>query len=124
MWIRPESGRLGDRLIVSRINWPEDWHSQDPWPLHLASGSNCLADCASADSLVVHADTVAGVPAYVETGLVTGGEPGFRRDPVLVASWSPSEHIRVIVYGFAARPATLDTLRSMARSVSVAGGKR
>ncbi len=123
MWMRADSPRLGDRIIVSRIKWPEDWHEQDPWPFHLASGSNCLADCATADSLVVHTDTVGHVAAHVETGLVTGGEPDFRGDPVLVASWSPTPHVRVIAYGFAARPGTLDTLRSIARTVSVASGK-
>jgi len=118
-WARHGGGRLGDRIIVSTVKWPDDWHETDPWPFHLASASNCLADCATVDSLTVHEDTIGGAPAWIETGLVTGGFSGFRRHPVLVASWSPSAQLRVLVYGFATRSATLDTIRAVAGTITL-----
>jgi hypothetical protein len=58
----------------------------EQWPLRLASGPTCLADCTTAENVVSSRDTLAGVPAYVERGLVSGGIAGERRVPRLVAS--------------------------------------
>jgi len=89
----------------------------DRWPPHLASGPECGADCATADSVVEHLDTLAGIAVHVETGLVSGGFPGFRRQPALAAGWIIPTGARVWVQGLAPHGATLDTLRTALRSL-------
>jgi hypothetical protein len=76
---------------------PEHWlaisvHQQpalepgEQWPLTLASSADCIADCATVEQLAVRRDSLAGVPAYIETGLVSGGFSGEEQAPALVAS--------------------------------------
>jgi len=96
-----------------------DTTDDDSWPPHLASRASCLADCATADSVVQHVDMLVGSVVQVETGLVSGGEPGFRRQPALTAGWTTAWGSRVRVSGPAAHGATLDTLRIALRSLTV-----
>ena len=86
----------------------------------LASDSTCVADCMAVDSLRAHLDTVAGNVTRTETGLVTGGFAGLRRKPTVQISWavSPDEH--GFAQGWAANPATLDTLRQAVRTLRLA----
>jgi hypothetical protein len=81
-----------------------------PWPPHLASAGPCnYADCTTADSVEQHRDTLASGTLFVETGLMSGGFPGFRRQPALVAGLTLPRG-RVWVNGLATKAATLDTL--------------
>jgi hypothetical protein len=50
---------------------------------------------------------------------VSGGEPGFRRQPALTAGWTTSWGSRVRVFGIAVHGATLDTLRFALRTLTV-----
>jgi hypothetical protein len=119
-WGRPRTnGTFSDFLTVELLLWPEDSATLSRWPPHLASGTNCLADCATADSVVIHRDTVAGTEVAVEVGLVTGGYPGFRRQPLLVVGWTVSNTRRAFAQGWAVNPTTLDTLRNMLKTVSL-----
>ena len=93
--------------------------TEDPWPPHLAGRSSCLVDCVTVDSVVQHVDTLAGSVVQVETGLVSGGEPGLRRQPSLTAGWTTPTASRVWVFGLAAHGATLDTLRAALRTLTV-----
>lgn len=89
------------------------------WPPHLASRADCSADCASTDSVVQYRDAVATGVAAVEVGLVSGGYPGFRRQPLMVAGWKTPAGRRVWVNGLAATAPVLDTLRAALRSVQL-----
>jgi len=107
---------------VKLLSWPKD-SAFGSWPPHLASGASCFADCATADSVVIHRDTVAGVEVAAEVGLVTGGFPGFRRRPFLVTGWTVSNASRGFAQGWAMNPKTLDTLRAMLKSVRLGNGQ-
>jgi hypothetical protein len=56
-----------------------------------------------------HRDTLASGTLFVETGLMSGGFAGFRRQPALVAGLTLPRG-RVWVNGLATKAATLDTL--------------
>jgi hypothetical protein len=112
-----------DFLSVTLLSWPRDAERLPQWPPHIASGSNCLADCATSDSVVVHVDTVAGLAIQTETGLATGGFPGFRRKPVLEAGWILNDTLRGFAQGWSRHGATLDTLRAIMRSIRVVQGR-
>ena len=124
-WGRPGVGTsFLDFLSVELLSWPRDSMSLGgQWPPHIASGANCLADCATADSLTVHVDTIAGREGRTEVGLAPGGEPGFRRKPVLEASWIVRDSVRGWAQGWTRSAATLDTLRAMLRTVRFAKAK-
>jgi hypothetical protein len=87
------------------------------WPPHLVTTASCLADCTTADSVMEHRDTLSTGVVTVETGLVTGGYLGFRRQPVLVAGWVLPSGARVWATGFVTRAAALDTLREALRTL-------
>lgn len=87
------------------------------WSPYLASPPNCVADCASTDSVIQHSDSVATGVAAVEVGLVSGGYPGFSRQPMMVAGWKIPPARRVWVNALAAKAPVLDTLRRALRSV-------
>jgi hypothetical protein len=80
------------------------------WPLKLASPPDCHSDCVTAESVVGRPDTVAGFPAYTETGLVSGGEAGWRRTPMFVSSWTVSATERGTAQAWSSSRAMLDTL--------------
>lgn len=125
-WVRPLAAGQpqvglanGDWLSVSLDTAAA---ASEPWPPRLASGPTCSVDCATADSVAAHRDKLdGGAEAQVEAGLISGGMPGFRRQPALVAGWVTPGGTRVWVNGMAAHPGTLDTLRAMLRTVRVAG---
>lgn len=117
IWERGEP--ISPKHVWLIIDVYADTTNDDPWPPHLASRASCLADCATADSVVQHVDTLAGSVVQVETGLVSGGEPGFRRQPALTAGWTTSWGSRVRVFGIAVHGATLDTLRFALRTLKV-----
>jgi hypothetical protein len=94
--------------------------SLERWPATLAPDRRCIADCGTVDSLAVHSDTIDGKVAHVETGRVSGGEPGFQRQPWIVASWELGNGSRVFVNGLAESGALLDTLRRAVNSVRIA----
>jgi hypothetical protein len=119
-WSRPDSGVAADLLSVVLLRWPEDSASLHGWPPHLASPPACLADCATVDSLSVHSDQVADMEARTEVGLVSGGMPGFRRQPMLRVGWEQSARRRGVAQGWAANAATLDTLRLAVRTLRIA----
>jgi hypothetical protein len=107
---------VGDWLSVSL-----DTTTASPWPPHLASAPGCQVDCTTTDSMALHRDTVEGhVEAHVEAGLVSGGMPGFRRQPALVAGWVTPDGARARINGRAERARTLDTLRTMLRTLRIA----
>jgi hypothetical protein len=123
-WGRPGVGTgFLDFLSVELLSWPRDSLSLGQWPPHVASGANCLADCSTADSVTIHIDSLAGMEVRTEVGLVTGGEPGFHRKPVLEGGWIVKDSIRGFAHGWATHGATLDTLRSMLGTVRLAQGK-
>jgi len=124
-WGRPGVGTsFVDFLSVELVSWPRDSMSLGgQWPPHVASGANCLADCATADSMTVHVDTIAGKEGRTEVGLASGGMPGFRRKPVLEAGWIVGDSVRGFAQGWATQAATLDTLRAMLRTVRLAQAK-
>lgn len=101
----------GDWFSLAALTWPADSAFAGRWPPRLASGPTCLADCATADSIVVFADSVARGVARGETGRVSGGMPGFRRQPMLVWGWEGGGSRRLHVTALASTPATLDSIR-------------
>ena len=113
---RPANSPVRDFLVV--VAEP-DSQSLLPPPA-LGSGADCRDDCATVDSVAVYRDTVGGAEAHIAVGLVSGGMPGFRRQPVIIAGWVTGRGVRVLSSGLATAPATLDTLRAMVRSVRAA----
>jgi len=117
-WGRPGVGTgFLDFLSVELLSWPGDSASLSQWPPHVASPTNCLADCATADSLTVHIDTIAGEEVRTEVGLASGGMPGFRRKPVLEAGWIINGSVRGFAQGWTRQAPALDTLRTILRTV-------
>jgi hypothetical protein len=89
------------------------------WPPPLASPADCRTDCYTADSAVVHADSIGLAAARLETGLVSGGNEGAQRAPRLVGGWITPGRTRILVVGAAQLAATLDTLRTALQSLRV-----
>ena len=117
-WGRPGVGTsFHDFISLEVLTWPRDSTSIGQWPPHIASGSNCFADCATADSVRVHDDSIAGFRAQVETGLASGGIQGWRRKPFLITGWTVSDSLRVYGYAWARRSATIDSLRVLLSTV-------
>lgn len=89
------------------------------WPPRLRNSSTCAADCTSVDSLSHHSDSTSSGVADVETGLVSGGYAGLRRQPTLVAGLSLPSGRRLWINGSARNSATLDTLRHAIQTIRV-----
>ena len=120
-WARLRPGSPGPEVLtVHLIRWPEDSAQLRSWPLRLTPTIACRADCVTVDSVTVHTDTIAGVPAHTETGLLSGGLTGLRREPHLVTTWQISSTRRGVAQGQAAAAATLDTLREAVSSLQPA----
>jgi hypothetical protein len=120
-WSRPgPPAPAGEFLSVKLLRWPEDSSSLHSWPPQLASPPSCQADCGTADSVSVYRDSVAGFDARTEVGLVSGGQPGFRRAPMIISGWVLSPDRRGFAQGWASAAAILDTLRLAMRTVRVA----
>lgn len=96
-----------------------DSTGHDTWPPPLASPSDCVTDCYTVDSAVVHADTLGAAPVRLETGLVTGGTERAERAARLVGGWITPRRARILLVGAAERPGTLDTLRVALRTLRV-----
>jgi hypothetical protein len=118
--------RRGDSLpehwIAFSVDSTADWSADDPWPLRLASGPGCLADCASVDSVRSIQDTVAGVPAVGEVGLVSGGISGESATPSLVLSADLAGGQRLVINARSSSLFVIDTLLAYAKTVQVVSG--
>jgi hypothetical protein len=111
-----------DFFSVEFLQWPDDSASLHAWPPHLGSGPDCLGDCSRVDSLGVHVDSIAGMGARTEVGLVSGGLPGWQRMPMFRTGWILSADRRGFAQGWARGPLTIDTLRQAVRTLQLAGG--
>ena len=120
VWSRDSAGVPTDFLSLTLLRWPQDSASLHSWPPHLASPPACQADCSAVDSLSVHSDEVAGLPARTEVALVSGGWNGMRRQPTLLMAWVVSARRRGFAIGAAANAATLDTMRMAVRTLRAA----
>jgi hypothetical protein len=121
----PKTGEdLADFFSVELVQWPEDSASLHQWPPQLASGPACKADCITIDSGSSYHDKWTDFDAQTEIGLATGGLAGLQRRPVMVAGWVVSNDRRGFAQGWTAQPATLDTLRSMLRTVRIVQPKQ
>ena len=109
----------GDWFVVYTLTWPADSQPGTEWPPRLASGAGCLADCARADSAIAFADSVDRGVARGELGLMSGGMPGFQRQPTLEWGWQGSGSQRFLLMAFTTTPATLDSLRNGLRQARV-----
>lgn len=120
-WVRVRRGSASlELLTVELIHWPEDSAQLRSWPLRLAAGADCRADCIEVDSVAVYVDMVAAFVAHTETGLLSGGFAGLRREPHLVMTWTMSAERRGFAQARTASPATLDTVREAVRSLWLA----
>jgi hypothetical protein len=101
-------------LYVNRVTTPL---AREQWPVRLASGPTCLADCTTVDSLRSIRDTLVGVVAIGEVGLVSGGFSGEHRTPSLVLNADVGGGVHVVVYAHCSTLAIIDSLRALARTV-------
>jgi hypothetical protein len=83
---RPRGDTLPEQWIAVMVQRDPALRPGERWPLTLASSAQCIADCTSAEDVVTAHDRIAGVPAYIERGLLSGGIAGEHRVPALVAS--------------------------------------
>ena len=83
---RSRGDTLPEHWIAISLHQQPALEPDERWPLTLASSDDCIADCATVEQLAVRRDSFAGVPAYIESGLVSGGFSGEVRTPALVAS--------------------------------------
>ena len=122
-WRRESDGILLG-LITIHIDSLAKWDRGEVtahWPATLPPSGPCVyADCVTTDSLVGHIDNVGGRLVRVETGRLTGGAVGMRRQPALVAGWDVAAARRVYVSVLADEPATLDTLRTALHTLRLA----
>jgi len=121
-WVRPAPAQqlpTTDFFSVKLLRMPDDSAAMQPWPPRLVAESGCTADCFSADSVVVHQDTLPGAEATTSIGLISGGIAGFNRRATLVSGWIASDRMRVLAQGWSHSAATLDTLRQALRTVTV-----
>lgn len=120
-WGRPgPPAPAEDFLSVEHLRWPEDSESLHRWPPQLASAPGCWADCATADSVSVYMESIAGFSARTEVGLVSGGAPGFRRKPMFRSGWVLSPTRRGLAQGWAGAASTLDPMRIALSTMRVA----
>ena len=73
-----------------------------------------------ADSVTVHTERIEGRLVEIETGLLSGGVQGARRQPSLRAAWPIDGGRWVLVQAQATAAATVDSMRAMVRTVRVA----
>jgi hypothetical protein len=106
-------------IAVSVAHGADQWSSGDRWPLQLASGAGCVADCTTVEALRSYTDTIANVPAYVEVGLVSGGLSGEVRQPAMVLSAEVRPGARLVVNALSPDTLLLDSLRIAAHSIRV-----
>jgi hypothetical protein len=71
-----------------------------------------------AESVATSREHIAGQDVSVETARVSGGQAGLPPQPALRAVWPRPGHGYVLAQGFAERPADLDTLRLMLRTIA------
>lgn len=119
-WYRAHGTTPVGEWLAIRVEARDAVEPTDPWPIRLASGTGCLADCTRVDSLTVRQDSLTGVLAHVETARVTGGVSGMAGQPLLVASWTPTPETRAHAWGLAESGAMLDTLRQILRTATLA----
>jgi len=91
----------------------------NPWPLHLASGRTCFADCVTVEHLRTDDFEIAGFSAHLERGLVTGGFSGEKRNPALTVSVSDQRHRWILIQARALRASTIDTIERAVRALVV-----
>lgn len=115
-WRRRRDGMQWDVFTLNTGISPNQAVLTGGWPPKLASGPTCATECATAESVVIRQDTVAGFLAYTEIGLVSGGMPGGQRVPMFVSSWTMTPASRATAYGWSEERATLDTLLLMLQS--------
>lgn len=113
---RPESAAV-DFLAVALLQDAIAYDTPPGWPPKLAPPRDCSVDCWVADSVTVHLDSIDGHQVRTEVGLLSGGAFGMRRDPHLVTGWRGPDGSGWYAQGWAAVPATLDTLRMALRSL-------
>ena len=89
------------------------------WPLTLSSGNQCIADCTTAESVITSHDTVAGVRAYIERGLISGGISGERRIPALIASLDGRPAWTAVVQARTPDPFLRDSLFDALRTLRI-----
>jgi hypothetical protein len=114
-YARPRGDTLPETWFSVSAGATANWH--DSWPIRLASGADCLADCATAEAVRPIVETIAGRGTVGERGLVSGGFSGLRRQPMLIMNVELRPQLRAVVYGVAHDSTTLDTLLMVARTV-------
>jgi hypothetical protein len=117
-WSRSRRGSRGaETFSIVLLQDSSAIHRYDPWPPVLGNDKRCLADCVTVESLIVHIDTVFGVEARTETGLVSGGFVGYSRAPSLVSGWRNADGSGGVADAVVDNPLTLDTLRMALRTL-------
>ena len=116
---RRRGDTLPEHYVFIRVEPGVRDSANDRWPLKLSSGPRCLADCTTTESLVVVRDTLAGVPAYIEQGLVSGGIQGDQRVPALVANLDGQPEWTAIVQVRTPSAAVRDSLAAALRTLRV-----
>jgi hypothetical protein len=82
----------------------------------LASPQNCIDDCVTVEALSSCQRLVGGVPAEIETGLLSGGRGAMQRVPAVLVRWRRA-HGWFIVYGEADSPADQARILAVAHTV-------
>jgi hypothetical protein len=116
---RARGDSLPEHWIAVSIDSASDHSADEPWPVTLASGPQCSADCTTVDALRVSTDTIAGAPAHTEVGLVSGGISGEVRLPAYVASAELRPGLRLIVHAYSPDTLLLDSLRAAVRTIEL-----
>jgi len=119
---RPRGDTLPEHWIAISVQRSPALRKGERWPLTLASGAGCLADCTTAEAIIASHDTVAGVPAYIERGLVSGGISGERRLPALIASLDGRPAWTAVVQTYTPDPLLRDSLAAALRTLHIYPG--
>jgi len=115
-WVREGAEGLSTGIGIRLAAAPDDYNfprSLEAWNLR----RSCV-DCSRAESLHVVIDSVGTHAVPSQTAILTGGE---HDGPALFASWQVASGQWVLVQGWAASRAGLDTMRAMLRTVRVRG---
>ena len=124
-WAR---GKVGDSsyawltvVILDSVEAEDEWGSPPvPRSFRAASPPAGTIHALTAESIAVYRDTVDGQPVEVETALISGGFADLRRQPAIRAAWRLPSGRWVLAQGLADRPAEIDILRAMLRTVKLA----
>ena len=116
-WERRSLGAPSADFLV--VEAEPDSEALLPAPV-LGSRPGCSVDCTTVDSVAIYRDVPGVTAPHIELGLVSGGMPGLRRQPIIIAGWVTKPGGRVFIGGLAKSRAMLDTLHAMVRSVRVA----